>query len=138
VVRELEPDRFFLYQPPGGPHQGLLLESSMDPPKEAQFSDCLLKALIPQRDRAWPMLLVLLYLRKGQYVTFPDTLKVTGFDGLTDRRQVEVLRLRERQAEIPSGALQALAPYCLRRKLSRKGRGEKPSRRRWGSGKQPR
>jgi len=113
VVRELEPDRFFLYRPPGGPHQGLLLESFMDPPKEAQFSDCLLKALILQRDRQVPVVLVFLYLRQGQYATFPDTLEVTGFGGLKNRYQVEVRRLWEYEPEIRNGSLRALAPLLL-------------------------
>ncbi|MBM3458624.1 MAG: hypothetical protein FJX77_08855, partial [Armatimonadetes bacterium] len=88
IVRQLEADRYFLYEPPGQAPEALLLEIFLDPPKEEQFLDCLLKALQLARDRKLPVVLVFLYLRQGRYATFPDELVMEGFAGLRNLYQV--------------------------------------------------
>ncbi|MBM3457363.1 MAG: hypothetical protein FJX77_02340, partial [Armatimonadetes bacterium] len=113
VLRQLEADRFFLHDPPGGPAEGLLLEIFMDPPKEDQFRDCLQKAWNLSEAHKIPVGLLFLYLRKGRYATFPNALEVEVLGRVRNRYEVETLRLWEFEEEIRTGELAALAPLLL-------------------------
>lgn len=113
VVRKLQADRFFLYEPPGKAREALLLELFMDPPRRRQLLDCLIKPLQMMRDLEIQVVLVLLYLRKGAYATFPDGLSVESFDGLTNQYRVEARNLWDYEDQIRHGDLQALAPLLL-------------------------
>ncbi len=113
VVRELQADRLFVHEPPGGPAEALMPEFFMDPPKLPQLLDCLIKPLQAMRNLQIKVIAVLIYLRKGAYATFPDGLTVEGFEGLQNHYQVERVLLWEHEAEIRTGALRALAPLLL-------------------------
>jgi predicted transposase YdaD len=89
----------------------LLVEYQLQPDPELPES-WHYKATALARTLGIPVVLVVIYLERGAYATFPDSYEVS-VGGLPNRFSFPAIRLWEHEERITSGDLQTLAPLLL-------------------------
>lgn len=89
----------------------LLIEYQLEPDRDL-LPSWHYKATALEKALGVPVVLVVIYLEKGAYATFPDT-HVTRAGGLSSRFTFPTIRLWEHAERIRSGDLRELAPLLL-------------------------
>jgi predicted transposase YdaD len=112
IVKELEADHVFVHEAEGEePAWGLYLEYQQQPDRR-RLRSWALKALTLSEHLDLDVLLMVLYLRKGDRATFPSYFRSRG-GALSNRFEFECIRLWEHADRIRSGELPELAPLLI-------------------------
>jgi predicted transposase YdaD len=107
IVKELSADDVFIYDTPNGP-EALYVEYQLEPDRK-QVRRWLQKAFALEEELGMPVVLLVIYLRRGDRATFPRDFTV-GKGPLRNHYEFEVIRLWEQAERIRGGELPELVP----------------------------